>query len=318
MRLTILTLLLIVAISINSVHSSLQQVFTIHSMGNILVQDNFANTIFFEYGAESGVLQPPMDLIGPYGSGDKSGSYTAITSSVARTGTKAVEIYQKAPPKSDAQRRVLLDKFQLDFSPKHREYYFSWWVYFPDESPWNTDDPDSWGTNIYENKIQFGPPDNRHQWHTAIVFRIDPHDRHIYLSYKWHKYPAIGVRKDWNYHSNFYVDEHLNEWIHLQYYEKITTGSESVIRAWINNDMFMEKTTWTDTVDGVTIKCAAPEGYPEWDEYDCDWYRSSAEGYPVSSIKLYDDSDSKEKRYYVDDIVWATEKVPETYKVVDK
>ncbi|UCE28960.1 MAG: hypothetical protein JSV85_06795, partial [Candidatus Bathyarchaeota archaeon] len=62
--------------------------------------------IFFEYGAESGVLQPPWDYVGPLGSGSKTESYVRVDNLLARTGTRAVKIYQIPPPKSDAQRRV--------------------------------------------------------------------------------------------------------------------------------------------------------------------------------------------------------------------
>ena len=280
-------------------------------MGNILVQDNFANTIFFEYGAESGVLEPPFDDAGPRGSGDKSGSYVRVVDSIVRSGSTSIEIYQKAPPKSDAQRRVGVFKYGESSYP--REAYLSWWVYFPNEPPWNSDDKDGWGTNIGGWKLCFGPPDNRWQWWTGGRFHVDKSSREVIFDYAWHKYPVIGVRKDWIFHSGFYVDENLNQWIHFQIYYKITTDSDSVIRAWVNNKLFAEKTTW----DSIYY-AAAPEACPEWNEYDCDWASGCRSGRPHMSAKLYDGKDSKEKRIWVDDIVWATQKVLETYEVMDK
>ena len=80
----------------------------------------------FEYGAESGDLQPPWDVIGPQGYGDHSGSTVTVDSSEVRTGTKSAKIYQVGATRSDAQRRVVL----REVTTQH-EYYLSWWAYVP-------------------------------------------------------------------------------------------------------------------------------------------------------------------------------------------
>jgi len=80
-----LTLLLIATPSINSANSSLQQESVISNQGTVLVQDNFASTIFYEYGAESGNLGP-FDWVQTDGNG-----YVETVSSLVHTGVKAME-----------------------------------------------------------------------------------------------------------------------------------------------------------------------------------------------------------------------------------
>jgi len=318
----ILTLLLIATLSINSAYSSLQEEFSIQNTGNILTQDNFADTIFFEYGAESGVLQPPFDLVGPHGSGDKSGSYTKVVSSPVRTGTKSVEIYQKRPPKSDAQRRVVIMKTQ-ETGWNKREFYLSWWVYFPSDYAWDGPDANSFGTNLGGWQLWFGPPSNRHQWRTRAIFRLrSGSSRELQFQYSFWEFPDTNNDGDFdeddtsrfNNNTGVYIDENLNQWIHFQLYLKMTTGSDSVVRAWVDNNLVFEKTTWTSD-----ITAAAPEAYSDWSGENCDWMSSfNPDGYPMFRFKIYDDEDSGEKKMNIDDIVWATEKVPESYRVVDK
>ncbi len=85
-----------------------------------------AEDIYFEYGAESGALQPPWDSAGAEGSGTKSGAGVVVDSTHVRTGTEAMKFYQGSPTKSDAQRRVCAGKLQTS-----NELYASWWTYFP-------------------------------------------------------------------------------------------------------------------------------------------------------------------------------------------
>ena len=262
--------------------------------------------ILFEYGG----IQP-LEVFDKVVHGTKS--YVKIVDSPVRTETHALALYQPSPPKTDRNRRAIIGKYQTDFPVKHKAFYLSWWVYFPDESPWNAEDV-SW-LSLGKPSIWFGPPGNRHKWHINMPsFRVHKRSRQIETDLVWHK--CFGTqRKSWRWRSGFFVNKHLKEWIHLQSYLKVTGGSDSVIRAWVNNMMFMEKTTWNDMVGNIRFKGLDPESYAEWDENDCKYHSPNQDGFPRISIELYSGKDSEEKRIFVDDIVWAVAKVPEDYGV---
>ena len=110
-----------IILPINSALSSLQQEQTTQSTGTITYQKNFADEIFFEYGAETGVLQPPFDQI-------HTGGIIEVDDTYARTGTKSIYFYQKAPPKTDMERRCHLRLYGR--THEQTEGYLSWWVWF--------------------------------------------------------------------------------------------------------------------------------------------------------------------------------------------
>ena len=281
----ILTLLLLIAVSsINSTHSSLQQVFVIQSMGSILVQDNFADAILFEYGAESGVLQPPWDIAGGSGSGSQGDSYVAVDNTHVRTGSQAVKFYQQPPPKDDKARRIVLRKWNSG----HKEFYLSWWLYFDDT--WLEDTtPDGAVLGAIHN--WFGPLGDRWAYLTSANMRV----------WKSRKV-GTGLRlpfgsSSWT-SSDYFAP--LNQWFHLQIYVKWAKDNTGVVRFWYNDILVREET-------GIKTD---PEGYSQW-QSDFD-YKSGAP-YPAFSIILYNSKGTPERWYWADDIVAATEKVPETY-----
>jgi len=138
--------------------------------------------------------------------------------------------------------------------------------------------------------------------------------REIQYSYLWRNYPTDGSKK-FSSNTGFFTDNQLSgKWTQFQHYVKITQGSDSIVRAWIDSTLVFEKTTWTEQ----GIICGDPRGYSAWSSRAGYWASSSKDGYPNFKIGLYDDWDSKNKRILIDDIVWSTEKVPESYGVVDK
>jgi len=89
--------------------------------------------IIFEYGAENATLattpKPPYEEAGCNGNGLKTGSYAHVDDTYVRTGDNSIKFYQisgTSTPKSDAQRRIELRKWNIN----NTEFYFSWWMYF--------------------------------------------------------------------------------------------------------------------------------------------------------------------------------------------
>ena len=299
---TILTLLLIATPSINSADSSLQQEVSIQNTGDILFsQDNFTETIFFEYGAESGELQPPFDVAGPMGSGDKSGSYVQVDNAHVRTGAEAVEFYQIPSNKSDAQRRV-----ELRYHNTRKEFYLSWWVYFPDNME---EDTPSWGTTLGGFQSFFGPQGiNKWLYWTGFRFGSSP-SRTIIVSYRppFKNYDGGGGNSQ-SWSTSYNIGDYLNQWVHFQMYVKWAIDYTGVYRAWINNDLVAELTGIKNDPQSYDLWYNDPENGEE-----CIY----ASGYPYPFIvnELYQSQNSPERWYWIDDIVGADEKVPDTYGV---
>jgi len=300
----ILNSLLIVDTSIDLVHSSLQQEVTIQSRGSILAENSFVDKIFFEYGGETGVLQPPWDHVGPMP--EAPVSYAIVDTAHARSGTRSMKLYQPSPPKSDGQRRVSNRYYQTGY----KEFYVSWWVYF--DNLWQTT---GWGSTLGGWQIFFGPSSTPYYWWTGGRFRIHS-DRHVLFNYRFGKisggvdFSAAGnaIAQTWD--TNYYITDHLNQWIHFQVYVKFRADNTGVVRAWLNNVLVAEKT-------GIKTD---PSGYGEWnnnpvDGTQCVWRVSE---YPWIVIELYQHTDSAESWIWVDDVVAATEKVPANYEVADK
>jgi hypothetical protein len=301
-------MLLLIATSINSTHSSLQQEVSIQNMGDILYQESFAEGIFFEYGAESGILQPPWDVVGAVGDQPKTGSYTVVDDTHARTGTNSMKLYQIPPTKSDAQRRISNRYYETG----RKEFYVSWWAYF--DNRWLTQDPDGWGTTLGGWQIFFGPsgedPGGKWRWWTGGRFHVTNSARDFIFGYGWGKHAdasdfsadAESIEQTWD--TGYDIDDYLNQWVHFQLYIKMATDNTGVVRAWFNNNLVAEKTS---------IK-TDPSGYPEFDANNCIWATTE---YPMLLVELYQGTDSFESWIWVDDVVAASQKVPESYRVVD-
>jgi len=259
--------------------------------------------VFFEYGAEYGVLQPPWDIVGPMGSGDHSGSSVTIDTAHVRSGSKAIKFYQVPPTKDDAQRRV-----ELHYYNTKKEFYVSWWAYFP--SGWENADSD-WGQTIGGWQSFFGPPEDRWKWWTGGRFGISKSSRTILFSYAWGKrggvkdYSASAEAIEEMWSSAYDMSDCINQWVHFQTYVKWAKTNTGVVTAWINNELIANKTNLkTD-----------PEGYSEWDSNNCAY--QNGRPYPFIVIEQYGGCSSPERWYWVDDIIGSDKKVIASYGVDD-
>jgi len=274
------------------------------SIDTPLTQATFGSSdILFEYGAESGTLQPPLDVAGPEGSGSRSGSYAQIDDTFARTGDNSLKLYQISPTKSDAQRRVEVREYQSTA----KEFYLSWWVYFDDR--WSTADTDGWGTTLGGWQIFFGESGNKWHWWTGGRFFVSQTQRNVWFSYAWHfqsSYQsawADAIAHAEVVKTSYSVkDSYLNQWVHFQVYIKFATDNSGAVKAWFNDNLVMDKSGFPTN----------PEGYSAWNQYNSEW---AVNDYPWIVLELYQDTDSFESWYWIDDVVMATEKVLESYGV---
>jgi hypothetical protein len=267
------------------------------------------SNIFFEYGAESGKLQPPWSECGvspgaTYSShSDPSGVWVDDTH--VRTGTKSMYCYQHAPPKDDGCRRITNRYYGSDMP---NEYYFSWWVYFPSSSWNNEDNPESWGTTLGGIQLFWGPPTDRYKYHTALRFVVNPTgNRKFYLRYSWDRTTSgtyCGVYEDNYYWPNPPIELRsglMDQWIHFQVYYKYRADGTGAVRGWINNVLIGETTNdpraWAD----------------EWSSQSCAFAQGN--GNPPLLPELYQAQDSPSHYIWVDDCVGAYKKVPEDYGV---
>jgi len=268
------------------------------------------DTIIFEYGAESGELEPPFDWVQVAGG---SGGYIQTVTSPKRTANRSITFYVAPDGSSDASRRARIWKYQDDFDTKYLEFYLSYWIYFPAEDPWTTSDSDGWGTTFGGWSMWFGPSgESSWSYRTGGSFRMKTGtSRELRYRYSWRDFPTDGS-DGFTVDTGLYADDELSGvWTQLQHYVKITEGTDSIIRAWVNDDLIFEKTTWTE----LGFTCADPRGYSEWSSQNCRWASSTRDGYPNFKLGLYDDDDSKDNRILIDDIVWSTERVPSSYGV---
>jgi hypothetical protein len=258
-------------------------------VGNILIQDNFAETIFFEYGAESGVLQPPWDKAGPWWTASEGKGSATTDSTHVRTGDLAVKLWQGTPPKNEADRRIVLREY---IRTTEKDIYWSVWAYYPDMPVWD-------GSALY--------------WHTGIgiswAIKTEVMVDFSGLGMQMHKSGMIMIdysnyfdtADDVHVDTDFDISDHLDEWIHFQFHLKLTADSSGVAEAWINDVSYLS----------LTGLHSDPESFPAWDA-DNYYYVG---GSPLVGASLYSDKLSLEATLWYDDMVAATEKVPETYGV---
>jgi len=289
-------MLLLIATSINSVHLSLQQDYQIQNVGNILIQDNFAETIFFEYGAESGELQPPWDSV--QGDGVEFG-LAEISTTHVRTGTKSVYMYQKAPTKTENERRVHFR--ESGTSHGQDEFYVSWWMYF--DNRWLTTDPDGWGTTLGGWQWWFRQGNALRFW--SCRWHIDLIDREISANHMEHRFPTMEVVKVGDGEVSQPLTSYLNQWVCFQLYFK-KHATDGIVRAWFYNgvdeELVYEKTNY----------CTDPTTYSQWESRSMSYYSGEVPGW---GMELYQAEESFESWVWVDDVVMATEKIPYTYGV---
>ena len=269
-----------------------------------------ATDVFFEYGAESGLLQPPFSPIGvsPGGtycarSSDPSGTW--VTREKVRTGSYALKDYIHPPPQNNPCRRI----HNQWWGNTHDEFYFSVWVYFPSSSTWDVLESggmgDTW-CNVGGNlRTYFGPPSNPWKYSTGMA---------------WCVFRNTGMlRAQWNYQHGFhnqedglwdyplYVQDILDQWVQLQIYYKFhpTNGA---YHAWVTFENGTER-----DLGGATGKITDPRGYSDWGS---DWeFRPIESGHVYLQDSLYQDYGMKSVLKYTDDMVASTTKVPDWYGV---
>lgn len=312
----ILMLLLTQTPSTNSTPATLQQEFSIQNTGNILTQDNFTTTIFFQYGAESGVLQPLWDIVGASGSGSTEGAYTEVDTAYARTGNYSIHIHQPPLPKSDAQRRVVAQYV----SHTELEFYLSFWGFFPTEY-YDVTDASSWiaigGLTLY-----WVNPDLGFETHMGLRLRCGPgiDATGWYIRFTWSGQDNAGVWDDdpndpWGIDgakprvTGTKIYATLNTWTWIQVYIKVSTGTnaDGAIAAWINDQ---ESLSQSNIPTNPSYWGYPEEGSVYTDGRDDSYYKLNMEQYG-------DQSTTPELDVWFDDIVAAMEKVPETYRVKD-
>lgn len=294
----IILALLLTATSITSVRLSSQQEYPIQNTGNILIQNKFAETIFFEYGAESGELQPPWDFVGASGSGSTVGAGAEVSSTHARTGTKSVRLFQPALPKSDAQRRVEASYH----SHSKTEFYFSFWAYFPTGYDTVADNAD-W-LNIGGITLYWGDDDDDdgRRWSKGLRsrFTVDKDGTGLYTRGTW---TANDRTDDW---VDFWYEGDkeyltLNTWHHFQIYIKVGE-SDGIVTTWIDNNVNLNRTSeHTDPA-----YWGEPEAGDSW---------ATNEYYSLDLTQYGDRTTTPALEVWYDDIVAATEKVSVTYGV---
>ena len=250
---------------------------------------NPATDVFFEYGAESGILRPPFDHAGSMGSGDHSGSYAAVVGNVARSRARSVMLYQKPPPKSDAQRRVEMRKYDTK-----QEYYMSWWALFPDTFP-----SGEWKA-IASQTLRYGVPGDTWKYKNSWGFTLTggpPRKIRIRVDNIYR-----SQHDEWD--TGFVLNStYLNTWIHFELYTKMGANFAGVHKAWINGILVKELT-------GVTNDPRSD--LSRWDSEQC-YFVYHDEFF--MSIKLYNDRDEPECWYYFDDVVLSHTYVPSSYHV---
>ena len=260
-----------------------------------------ATGILWETGAESGTIgdrpKPPFDFAGPMGDGSRTGSYVVVTDEQVRTGAKAMKLYQVPPTKSDAQRRVTMRQWTYT----KNELYASWWVCFPNNMEY-AGGSGQW-TNIGGLSMRYGPSDWEHKYVSGVgIYAGAGSPRNLYAkSGEVYNGPAHY------YKSHFYLDSaHLNKWLQFQIYVKLGKNSDGIHRAWIGDG------TTTQLVLEETGITNDPRGYSRWNSGDLEF------AYPHSqylNVELYQERNSPERWYYVDDVVLSDTKVPESYGV---
>ncbi len=245
--------------------------------------------IIFEYGAESGVVQPPWDVAGAHGGASDGSGYAQTSTTHERTGTQSVKLYQPPPYKLEGDRRIVLREY---IGTHEKDIYWSWWAYFPDIPVWN--DADYWHTlggirwciNVGGTADFSGIALQIHQYGFLQIFYsnyFDPNDDATVQLTNWKVY------------------DHLNEWVHFQFHLKLTSDSSGVAQVWINNSLEMD-------LSGLQTD---PESFAAWGAGG--YYYAG--GSPFVGTYLYSEKNSLEAYYYADDFVAAREKVPETYRV---
>lgn len=272
---------------------------TMTNYGSIVV---FDPDIFWEFGAESGMVKPPWDVAGPLGSGTKEVSSVEVDNTHVRTGVQAAKFYMPAPPRSDAQGRI---DCREDMEEGNGEFYMSWWVYFDSSMEDSGGTGGSYASCLGGIQSYFGPSSNKWQYWTEYRFYWDDQSpRRLYLKYH---VPFGG-----NLYGGYQIklnSTYLNTWLHFQIYIKWSNTTNGIYRAWANKEgqtpiLINERT-------GIKND---PRGYTQWTG---DYAFARPNGRPFIVIQLYQGKTGYAGAtwYWFDDLVVSTTQVSETYGV---
>ena len=271
---------------------------TMTNYGSIVFLDP-ATDIFFEYGAESGVLKPPWDFAGLMGDGDRDYSEVTVSSEQARTGTKSMKFYQESPIKSDAERRVRCREWTDVSFP---EMYLSYWVYLPDNMKYDAGGWSGQWSNLGGIGMRCGPTSWKHKYSQGFsLYLNDGNPRRFY--FKETEPYGEYTGEEHIYNSDYYLNNtYANTWIHVQIYVKYSNSSNGIWTGRINNDL----------VKNVTGRINDPRGYSRWNDENLVFaYPNGVHG----TVQLYQRTTSPEAWCYADDVVFTDTKVSESYGV---
>ncbi|NIO36481.1 hypothetical protein GTO27_02135 [Candidatus Bathyarchaeota archaeon] len=276
---TILIFILLASLPYNTAKSLLQQKKTLQSAGRIQYYKDFGpEDIVLEYGAESGVLQPPWDRVRQ----EPGYSQVKTVSDVARTGSKSVKF------------ETLVDYVRIDSYPytecSIREYdlptevYLSWWHYFPA----------GYFTNMLEVKdtvggfkYMWGGRDN--EWRMRFMITATGKVR-FSLS-------GTTIPDEYRDYAESSISPVEGTWTHFQVYWKESDEGHGIVRAWYNDFQLYERIGSGDFYTD-----------PQY------WDPNAPDG-PRAVVQRYTSENDPAGYTYADDIVIATEKIPETYRV---
>jgi len=234
-----------------------------------------AEDIFFEYGAESGVLQPPFDWVGIW---SPLGTKIEFETTTIHGGQKSIKFttdLSDAQAQGHTQTRAQLN-WHGGLSQSITEAYISYWAYLPDAY-----DLSSQGWDI---AFDF-------HWRVAGVAWYDLPKVYIKKSTSYPPFVLLGSPQVGGVRSTTAIPR--NQWVHFQMYYKLGV-SDGIYRVWQDDALIFNYTN----VDTATTSGGVADSI-----HSIEWKLYPSQYDPDSIVK------------YVDDFVVASEKVTETYKV---
>ena len=309
----ILTLFLIATPSINSAYSSLQTEVSIPNTATIQY-DGFQSAIFFEYGAESGDFSGWDDYY-PYSR--TKPSITIVSTEQARSGMKSVKFSMVGGIKTDDQRRLGLF-IHDDTGPFMKTgFYYSFWMYVPlNIEDMIEHDPNALfnigGLKWYFNELQWQYGARWRLYWSTTYQKVRAKIRIVAWDSTGGTSPSSTVYEGTTYYfyhgdtSNVIWSHDVNygAWNHFQIYLKSVTDNMGVWQAWVNDDLL-------GTISG---EATHPDAYLTPDP-PASFYTQNNK-YPHPQLMYYVNLDAPAGYLYADDVVIATEKVPENYVIV--
>jgi len=244
-------------------------------MATILVQDDFTDKIFFQYGAEAGVLQPPWDHVDEVQS---AGTKVDVVTEIARTGNYSVKRTTPSGTKEFPENLACVKEWNTI-----TEFYLSWWVYLPSE----------YYTDMLTVKDTIGGL--KYMWNGAVNewsmrFMLTPSV--IYFGVGGRTMPDANKGSAQNSTKPL-----AGQWTHFQIYWKESMTGNGIVRAWYNDYLLYER---VGSGDFYT---------------DPQYWDATAPDSPYVTLSRYVDYNDPAGYTYLDDVVVATEKVPENYGV---